>query len=308
MKINDSDAETIGQCALCGDVHPVNDSRFQRLLGLSGQPYSVVRCSSCGLRWLSPRPTQKIYRELYTDENYFGGSNSVEHYQDDLVPHLSHYFEARVHEISRILPPESKPLLLDVGAATGDWVFQAIKLGYQAVGVEFSEDAIATAKRKHHIELIQGDLGSEQLEVNRFDLIHMNHVFEHLPDPSASLVRCRQLLKENGWLIMEVPQQFDNDLDRLKKLLGMKKKPSFNSYSIHHAYFYTPSTLVKLLEKHGFAIKKIRTANPARTAPLTPRNRLLRIYLHLADRLHQGGNIIEVWAQKNFEEVMQAED
>lgn len=128
----------------------------------------------------------------------------------------------------------------------------------------------------------------------------MNHVFEHLPLPVEILAACRRMLASKGVLVLEVPLQFYNDLDRLKRILLLNKKPRFNAYSLHHTYFYTPDTLAKLLVKQNFDIESLRTANPHRT-PLTPfrfKNLFLRYFLWAADFLHQGGNVIEVYARK----------
>ena len=172
-------------------------------------------------------------------------------------------------------------------------------MGHRAEGLELSQGAREQAKKRYSIDLIAGELGDIQ-GGESYDVIHMNHVFEHLPDPSAAMEICNKLLKQNGLLVLEVPREFYNDLDRLKKLLGWKRRKEFNAYSLHHTYFYTPKTLAKLIRQCGFGIKRLRTRNPAIT-PLIPfklRNFFLRWYLWIADKTHQGGNIIEVFAVK----------
>jgi 2-polyprenyl-3-methyl-5-hydroxy-6-metoxy-1,4-benzoquinol methylase len=123
---------------------------------------------------------------------------------------------------------------------------------------------------------------------------------EHLPDPIQGIKSCYNALKINGIFIIEVPQELLNDLDVLKNILGMKKKGSFNPYSLHHTYFFSPAILSKALQQHGFEIIQLKTANLNYT-PLKPfqlKNFLLRPFLYLADRLHHGGSIIEIFARK----------
>lgn len=293
MQLNDS-VESVPKCVLCDGIDGIPDRRFARLLGLVA-PYGVKRCPGCGLRWLSPRPTREAYIDLYSDDHYFGEGDVVERYTE-LARQRTSYFRERIARIECMLSGR-KLAILDVGAATGEFVHEALERGHAAHGIEFSEDARHTALDRYGIELGDHSLEDEAVAAH-YDVIHMNHVFEHLPDPKASLAACRRLLKPDGLLVIEVPQQIYNDLERLKKMLGVRKPPAFNAYSLHHTYFYTPNTLTRLLSTNGFAIDYLATANAART-PLSPfslKNLLLRCFLAISDRMHRGGNIIEVYA------------
>lgn len=292
MKI-DPAIERINKCILCTDGKTQPDPKFFRLLGLI-EPYGVKRCTTCGLRWLSPRPTAKGYADLYSYENYFDGPEAVESYSE-LEQHRQHYFVECIKEIELYFPLQRKLSMLDVGAATGRFVHEALKRGHRAVGFEISDGAREEAYRKYSVKLAKGGL-EEVKNFEDYDVIHMNHVFEHLPNPLGSMQICHRLLKTGGLLILVVPKQFYNDIDRLKKVLGIQKKPEFNAYSLHHTYFYSSSTMAKLFELHGFQIKRLRTFNPANT-PLRPfniKNYILRYYLWFSDKIHHGGNIIEI--------------
>jgi hypothetical protein len=110
---------------------------------------------------------------------------------------------------------------------------------------------------------------------------------------------CADRLAPGGLLILEVPQQFDNDLDRLRRWLRAGgKRPHFDAYSLHHTYFFNPDTMATLLRKAGFQIKSLSTFNQNKTPlwPPTLKNWILRPMLYAADALHRGGNIIEVYA------------
>jgi 2-polyprenyl-3-methyl-5-hydroxy-6-metoxy-1,4-benzoquinol methylase len=296
MKI-DTNIETVDHCILCRDGKIRSDPTFSRLLGLV-QPYDVKRCVKCGLRWVSPRPTARGYADLYSYEQYFDGPDAVECYPD-LACRRRGYFVSRIKYIESRYSYQKSLSILDVGAATGEFVNEALKRGHRADGFEMSAGAREEAYRKYSIELAAGGL-EEVRNAKAYDVIHMNHVFEHLPDPDGSLRICQRLLRSGGLLVIEVPNQFYNDLDRLKKLFGMKRRREFDAYSLHHTYFFTPSTIARLVTKHGFAVKRLRTANPENT-PLLPfnlKNLILRYYLWLSDRIHKGGNIIEIIAVK----------
>lgn len=295
MKIG-KDTETVSHCVICSISDTCSDSRFNFWLGLI-KPFDVKRCDHCDLRWLSPRPTKEANVTLYSEENYFDGGNAVEKYSDLAAKRIP-YFQSRLEKIATYFPGRKHLKVLEIGSATGEFVVETIKKGHTCIGLEFSQDARLKAKNCYGVELLEKPV--ETFEDSSFDVIHMNHVFEHLPFPDKTLKECFRILKPQGLLVLEVPQEFLNDLDRLKSLLRIQKTPRFNAYSLHHTYFFTPGNLSRLIEDTGFKVDYLATANAHRTPlfPFSVKNAVLRLYLGLADKLHKGGNIIEVYARK----------
>jgi 2-polyprenyl-3-methyl-5-hydroxy-6-metoxy-1,4-benzoquinol methylase len=295
----DGEIESVEICALCHSTYKKADTFFSKKLGLIA-PFQCMKCVQCGLRWLSPRPTQSGYKQIYTMDNYFGGEHSVESYSS-VIETRRLLFRERLKEIKNYFTNDDQPKkILDVGAAIGEFVHEAECNGFDAVGIELSSEARQQAKEKYSVNLFEYTLEELFLKGYCFDVIHMNHVFEHMLDPNKCLQECNKLLKQNGLLVIEVPNQFLNDIDRLKKILHMNRKPAFTSYSLHHTFFYTPKTITHLLKKNNFTIRRFDTANLANT-PLWPpsfKNSILAVYLFLSNKIHRGGNIIEVFAQK----------
>lgn len=291
--------EFIDSCILCNSSVVASDNRFSFLLGLK-QPFAVSKCQRCDLRWLNPRPTQEAYTKLYTNGDYFCSENTPDDYRK-LASMRIPYFCHRLLQIERHFPHARKLTILDIGAATGEFLGVAVTRGHDVVGVEFSDDARRSAYERHGIQLHGPD--SLPTVDNGYDVIHMNHVLEHLPNPLTTLNQCHQVLKPGGLIVIEVPRQFDNDLDRLKRFLSTNNSPAFNAYSLHHTFFFTPKVLFAFLVMTGFHVLQLHTANPHRT-PLWPpsfKNSALRILLYLSDKLHQAGNIIETYALKPTE-------
>lgn len=290
--------ETVRHCLLCKEVEGQHDDRWCRYLALV-EPYDILRCPRCALRWLSPRPDAEGYRTLYSSDMYFGGEGaSPAGYRDEAKNRVD-YWRARVRTASAMLERNGPALaFFDYGAATGEFVRVALEEGHACIGVELSADARAEAKTRNGVSLLAPEQ-MEEIGDMRFDVIHMNHVLEHMPNPLTHLRWCANRLNAQGLLILEVPQQFDNDLDRLRRWLRAGgKRPRFDAYSLHHTYFFNPDTMTILLRKAGFQIKALATFNRNKT-PLWPpaiKNWILRPMLYTADVLHRGGNIIEVYA------------
>lgn len=288
--------ERVAGCLLCGQPG-AQDARWQSFLELL-PPYGVHACRTCGLRWLNPRPDADGYRALYSHELYFGGDAASPADYHGVVAGRLDYFRDRIARITRFLDARRPLDILDYGAATGEFVDLCRQAGHQGAGIELSADARAAAQRNLGIALM-GREDAAAIPPGAYDAIHMNHVLEHMPDPLSHLQWCWQRLRPGGLLVIEVPQQFDNDLDRLRRLLRLGgKQARFDAYSLHHAYFFTPKALRRLLEHTQFTVAQLTTFNPAK-APLWPpsaRNWVLRALLWCADRIHCGSNIIEVYA------------
>ena len=90
-------------------------------------------------------------------------------------------------------------------------------------------------KKKHRV--IQTFLDNEnikELENEKYDIIILSHVLEHLGDPKQILTYVSRLLKENGCVYIEVPST-DNigDMsDRLLDFFHVCHPWSFNKYSL----------------------------------------------------------------------------
>lgn len=298
-RLSELPVEAVQDCLLCEGVHGEPDRRWREYLDLVS-PFNVLRCPACSLRWLSPRPTADGYELLYTDAMYFGGTGASPADYESASKARMDYMRARIARLER-MSGKGRPLsILDYGAATGDFVRAGLDAGHDCVGIELSADARAVAEQKNGVTLWSIDRVKEVAD-ERFDAIHMNHVLEHMPDPLAHARWCAGVLKPGGLFVLEVPQQFDNDLDRLRRgLHAGGKQPRFDAYSLHHTYFFTSSSMEALLAKAGFNVLSLSTFNKDKTPlwPLSPKNYVLRSLLGMADRLHAGGNIVEVFAQR----------
>lgn len=282
--------EDVPKCAICA-AGGVRDERWSRLLCLPS-PFGVLRCTRCTLRWLSPRPTAKGYDLLYSDRHYFMASD-LPGYAGFAAQRRS-LFRSRMRRLKRTGAIQS---ILDFGAATGEFVAIARDEGIRAEGIEFSRDAREAASAKLGITLFS------PAELNKlpeqFDAIHMNHVLEHMPDPAEHLRWCSDRLASGGTIIIEVPNQFDNDADRLRRAVtGGGRQARFDAFSVHHTYFFSPRSLMALVRQAGFDNLHVRTTVTQPSGNLSVKRRLLGAALNVANRLHHGGDAIELWARR----------
>lgn len=95
--------------------------------------------------------------------------------------------------------------LLDVGCATGDFLAQAERAGYETAGVEISDYAAGVA-RQRGFDVFTGQLGDLPAREGSFDVVTMFHVLEHMQRPGEALrIHVRRLLRPGGILAVEAP-------------------------------------------------------------------------------------------------------
>ncbi len=258
-------AET--SCPICGGTTWKRDSVATAILGLP-ERYSVMTCKACGQRRLNPR-----LREAELNDVYSGAYFSLDQEMPESLPALApptatalrvfidrrSKFAATVRDFRKMRPQART--VLDVGAATGEFVKIAREHGFQVDGTEFSSYAVERAKAAYGICLLQ--LTLEDIRKNEvYDIIHLNHVFEHFAEPATELMHIRRLLSTDGIIYIEIPYQF-HPVEKMLFTL-QRKRTEFSLTSLHHPYFYSPSTMLQLLKTHGFDVLRMSVFSPDR--------------------------------------------
>lgn len=151
----------------------------------------------------------------------------------------------------------STPKLLDIGAGEGFVMDHFDRAGYDVSGMDFSSHGC----NNHHPhlldrlvcgdieELVQQAVGSKA----EFDLVILDNVLEHLLEPGQLLLGVAQLLRPNGLLIIEVPNDFSMVQNHL---LAEGRIPSpFWVASPDHISYFNAEGLNALLNHHGFFLQ-----------------------------------------------------
>jgi SAM-dependent methyltransferase len=286
-------------CPICGGSKWARDLGAGRILALP-DAYCVLACRRCGQRRLDPQLESCGLEQLYSGA-YFNSKKVSATFSPDIsvssVDYVYELAEARRLKFENTLRTVKKlrpaaKTILDVGAATGDFVKLAREQGFHAEGIELSEYAVTMAREQNGIELQRIPL-SAVAKPGFYDFIHLNHVFEHFNEPLKELESITGLLCDGGLLYLEVPYQF-NVVERLLFLLKWRQT-QFTLHSLHHPYFYSPRTMRRLLRANGFEVVRIALFDKQRYGANSIRSRLKQL-------LWQGlasfsvGTYIEVYA------------
>jgi len=172
-------------------------------------------------------------------------------YQLKRFKYNSHYWILNLIEDAR------RPLrILDVGSADGYLGAILKERGHYVAAVE-SDPRLAKKARPIYDHFYQIDVDSFEFpEDHEYDLIIFADVLEHLADPAAVLRRCFASLKDDGKIIVSVPN-VANFVVRLSLLVGRFDYGDRGILDRTHLRFFTLKTLTNLLHETGFNIRQI---------------------------------------------------
>ena len=144
---------------------------------------------------------------------------------------------------------------LDVGCSTG-YIGRLLKdMGFYVVGIDISKRAIDKAKKyidKAYVCDIE-NCNFDNILDEKFDVIILADVIEHLFDPEQVLVVLKKFLNENGFFVISIPN-IANWRARLSLLLGKWEYKRTGLFDYGHIRFFTLESFTKLLKSCGLKI------------------------------------------------------
>ena len=225
-------------CPLC------NLEREELLYVLEG--YHIMRCLSCNLVYLNPRPTEEDMNRYYKEEEYFQSHSQRKGYSDYSAQECSLRLTFK-----KFLAHFGKEgilggRLLEVGCGYGFLLMEAESYFEEVVGLDLSSSARQEAASRG-LRVIEGTVEDISLSFSSyFNVVLSISLFEHLYNPRNYLSRCRDLLFPGGYAVITTP----NVEGFWARLMG-KRWISFKLPE--HIVYYSPSTLGRIMREQGFS-------------------------------------------------------
>ena len=225
-----------GPCILCGNS--------KRSLIYTKDEWKVYKCDNCGLGVLNPRPDDNELTVLY----------QLEYFQSQYNEQL----QANSTEIKRRLSQEKHRLrffhkykkkgkVLDIGCGRGYFLLACRNKGYNVEGIDVSAYVAAYVSQELNIPVHIGEVSDIEIPDKTYDVITMWHSLEHTADPNIYIQKARRWLKDDGILIVDVPNYASHD--------AIKTWNNWVGWQIpYHFYHFTKDSQIALLHKHGFSI------------------------------------------------------
>lgn len=235
-------------CLSCGDYD------FKSFL--RGIDYGEVQqCRNCGLGMTVRGNKQPPLEDIYRDDYFTGKSDFGVDYFDDFC---EKYDEERfVAELRRLERLTQVGKVLDVGCATGNFLYYAAKRGWQVYGYDVSEFAVRCTEERTNALVATGSLGPGTFREEFFDVVTVHHVLEHIENPKTFLNdSVLPLLKYDGIVLIEVPNFASLEANVLRgEWEDLRPK--------EHFWHFTPKSLKMILEGVGVRLIRLYTLGNA---------------------------------------------
>jgi len=193
----------------------------------------VYECTNCGLVFVVDNISTKSILD-----NYDRAEDPI--YVAEQQARIQ-TFARHVHNLEKHHP---KGKLLDVGAYTGLFLYQAKLAGWQVSGIEPSSWAVSQSKKLYGLDLKHGIFKSGSFPKNSFDVVTMWDVIEHFINPIDAINIAYSYLSPGGVLAMSTIDV----KSPVARILG-KKWPWF--MCMHRVYF-SKETMIRALKQAGF--------------------------------------------------------
>lgn len=240
------------RCSVCqsDDAAPVGvgeDYEYRT----SCDTFLAMRCDSCGLVYLNPRPDHSEFETIYPP-SYHAFDFSERDF--GIIYKIRSRLEAkRILSFCKDLPFEAR--ILDVGCGDGFHLKLLQKYGEKSwtlEGVDLDKRAVEMAE-KADLKVHLGSIETLNLPENFYDLAFMIQTVEHLEKPFEVLSAVKDVLKPNGKLVIVT-----DNTDALD--FKIFKNGYWGGYHFpRHWNLFNRSSLGKLAERVGFQTAEIKT-------------------------------------------------
>lgn len=244
-------------CIACGSstivfIDRIWDDRY----GCPGV-FSVLKCRSCGQMVTMPRLTEADLPELYSQ--YYPRRNidfdALER-ESALVANKYSRFKRWLSGTDNQGHYLAKPgqRVLDIGSGSCLSLLELRQLGVDPFGVE-ADPNVALIAQRYGLNVHIGNIHNNPFPGEIFDLITLNQVIEHLPDPAALLRVVRNRLAPCGRIVLSFP----NVSSWQRRLSGARW---INWHAPYHQHHFNLRSFTLLARQLGYEVVNSRSITP----------------------------------------------
>jgi len=238
--------------------------------------YRILYCKNCGLIFSSPLPSAMERKNFYSRFEFRKPKNKQSFAKQ--IKGINSDVKRIIKDVKKYKRISQRPTLLDCGGGTGFYAYAFSKNSFNVTLTDINQDACNYAKDKFPdcFKIINGDISFVSFN-EKFDIIFVNQLIEHLVDINLFLKKVKGLLKKDGIIIFTTPNQrckefyfrptwlysylrkTTNNLIPLRSFILFLKKPWICCDPPRHVYSFNGRNLSMILKRNGFDIIFIKT-------------------------------------------------
>lgn len=235
-------------CPICSSTE--KKSNYHKVI--RDIPLTFNQCKNCTLVYQDPYPSNEGLLDYFSSSLFIKDDLST----DDLKETLGYYDYENWDEcyrktalirLNRIAKYQSPPgELLEIGTATGSFLNEARKFGFNVRGLDVSKTFAESAMARYKVQIDQGFIEEAQLPYQNYDVVSAFGGIACWYDPLRALARIKQALKPGGVFVFNY-SHIDNPLARFSG----EGYPEYNHASL---LIYTRPSMHRLLTQAGFDV------------------------------------------------------
>ena len=234
----------IKNCQIC------NGNNFLRInktkdYSTSNEEFVIVKCQDCDFLFTNPRVKEEKIGEYYKSDKYISHTNSNKGLFNFLYQAVRKY--AIKTKTKLLLNSIGTKTHLDVGCGTGEFLNSCNIKNIKCIGIEPSEIARSKAIKNYDLD-IRSETNLNQFNMDEFDSVSMWHVLEHVYDLNKTIEHLNRIIRNNGVLIIAVPNHKSLDAKKYKNYWAAWDVPI-------HVNHFCPKTITNLMSKYNFTLK-----------------------------------------------------
>jgi 2-polyprenyl-3-methyl-5-hydroxy-6-metoxy-1,4-benzoquinol methylase len=231
-------------CPICSHHHTTS-FHVVKDYTVSHEVFQLVRCNQCGFLFTENPPAIHEIGRYYDSAEYISHTDSKKGLFNQVYQSVRNFSIGQKLRLVQSYTNSQKGELLDFGCGTGSFLRFTKDKGWNVIGMEPDK----AAREKASTLLGSSVLSPEELlhlSSNKFDVITLWHVLEHVHALHETLENFRKILNQDGILVIAVPNHASWDAKHYRHHWAAYDVP-------RHLYHFTPDTIHRLLTDKGFS-------------------------------------------------------
>jgi 2-polyprenyl-3-methyl-5-hydroxy-6-metoxy-1,4-benzoquinol methylase len=229
------------KCPLCNSGHFHTYKKIKDH-SITKEVFTISECTTCHLLFTNPIPDEDNIGRYYKSSAYISHTNKANNPVNFLYKIVRKF--TLLGKIS-LIKKYGGNSLLDVGCGTGLFLEEAYKKGFTIKGVETDSDA----------RLIQSQLISNQVVdsisklpvKDKYDVITLWHVLEHIHHLNNRFQQLSEVLKRKGYIFVAVPNPESWDAKHYEEYWAAWDVP-------RHLYHFRKKNIKQLFHQHNISL------------------------------------------------------
>jgi len=220
--------------------------------------YNIDLCKTCGFAFVNPRPSLDFLMEFYSNFGHGHGEKASEIHKLESIlsnekndPNSTIDARRMIRTIKSLTGHMSNTSFLDVGCGYGFFSKEAMNAGFDVTAIELAETEREIAHEMTGLTPVACSFEEFDCAPESLSVIFMSQILEHALDINLWIKKAHELLANDGIIAIALP-----NFASIFRMVMQENEPYVCPPA--HLNFFNPSSLSRLLEKHGFKVEAIQ--------------------------------------------------